>query len=158
MVTGSTLHKERLVNSPEKLTLVEAALFDVMEEFGWQLQAWAVFANHYHFVGLAPEEPRLSEALNKLHTCTSRELNKMDEAPGRKVWFQFWDNRVTFANSYWARMSYVHRNPVRHGLVPRAELYEWCSAKWFFEKAPNAFYERIMDMKIDNVNVYDDFD
>ena len=28
----------------------------VAHEFGWQLEAWAVFSNHYHFVGHSPEE------------------------------------------------------------------------------------------------------
>ena len=30
------------------------SLAAVAEEFGWHVEAWAVFSNHYHFVGYSP--------------------------------------------------------------------------------------------------------
>ena len=55
-------------------------------------------------------------------------------------------------------MSSVHRNAVHHKIVREASLYPWCSAGWFQRRAAASFFERIMDMKIDRVNVEDDFE
>jgi hypothetical protein len=41
--------------------------------------------------------------------------------------------------------------------VQEASLYPWCSAGWFQRRAPGSFYERMMQMKIDRVQVQDEF-
>src|ERR1039458_9298182 len=55
----------------------------------------------------------------------------MDGVEGRTVWHNFRDTRLTYQYSYLARLNYVHRNAVKHGLVPVANQYPWCSAAWF---------------------------
>ncbi|RYG35391.1 hypothetical protein EON81_12875 [bacterium] len=158
MVTAGTYGKPRLFNSPEKLTLLESALLEYAEEFGWRLQAWAVFENHCHFIGITPETAaNLSDYLGKLHACTARDLNKLDGASGRKVWHQSWDSHRSHSKSYLARLAYVHLNPVRHGLAPTAEQYPWCSAEWFRQKASSAFVDTVYSFKTDRINAYDDF-
>jgi putative transposase len=54
IVTGATLHKKHFLRSRSRLDLVQQHLFERAEEYGWQLQAWAIFSNHYHFVALSP--------------------------------------------------------------------------------------------------------
>jgi len=49
-VTAGTLYKEHRFAGPERLDLLESALLGIMKDSGWQLEAWAVFSNHYHFV------------------------------------------------------------------------------------------------------------
>ena len=157
MVTAATLHKAKFYDTPEKLNMIERLILETFAEFEWQLQAWAVFPNHYHVIGFAPEDPKVARLTGKLHSCASRELNRMDNKPGRKVWYQYWDSNLTFEKSYLARLSYVHRNAVHHGLVGRPEDYLWCSANWFFLNSTNAFYDTVMTFPIDTVNVADDF-
>src|ERR1700689_3090201 len=42
-----------------------------------------------------------------------------------------------------ARLHYVHRNPVHHGLVRAATAYPWCSAAWFETEAPASFRKTV---------------
>ncbi len=49
-VTAGTLHKQRLFDTPAKLDLVERMLLSLAKNRVWQLEAWAVLVNHYHFV------------------------------------------------------------------------------------------------------------
>lgn len=159
MVTGSTYLKKHYLRTPIQLTLVQSRLFDVAEEFGWQLQAWAVLSNHYHFVALSPEDPKtLRTIVSKLHTTTAIELNKQDEAPGRKVWFQYYDSHITYQASYLARLKYVHQNAVHHKIATHAENYPWCSAAWFAQQAQPAFYKTVQSFRTDRIKVTDDFD
>ena len=55
MVTASTLHKQSIFNTAEKLTLLRRSLFEVMLAYGWELEAWALFSRHYHFVARSPQ-------------------------------------------------------------------------------------------------------
>ncbi len=66
--------------------------------------------------------------------------------------------RLTYENSYVARLNYVPQNPVRHGLVRIANQYPWYSAAWFERTARAAQVETIYAFKIDQLRVYDEFE
>jgi len=158
LVTAGTWHKKHFFDSPEKRDFLERNLLAYAKQSGWQLEAWAVFANHYHIVVRGnPDSWNLSEFIHDLHGVTSRELNQMDGATGRKVWFNFRDTKLTIQHSYLARLNYVHQNAVKHKLVPVANQYRWCSAAWFERVASPAQVKTIYAFKIDRVKVEDDF-
>jgi putative transposase len=95
--------------------------------------------------------------VRSLHSISAKHVNRLDGIPGRKVWHEYWDSQITFHISYFARLKYVHTNPVKHGLVGGAELYEWCSASWFARTASKAFYKTVMEFPSDRVVIPDDF-
>jgi putative transposase len=158
MVTAGIYEKRHLLNCPARLDLVLSLLFGCAIEFGWQLQAWAVMSNHYHFVALSPVNPEnLRLMLGKLHGAIARKLNAADGTAGRKIFYQYWDTHITFQRSYLARLNYVHQNPVHHGVVRKASEYRWCSAAWFERSARAAFVKSVYRFKTNRVNVEDDF-
>ena len=158
IVTAGTYLKLPVFSGPERLTLLQDTLLRVADECGWNLQAWAVLSNHYHFVGVSLKDSRsLTLLIKRLHGSTAVELNRLDGISGRKVWHQYWDTHLTYEKSYLARLNYVHQNPVKHGVVEVATQYAWCSAAWF-QRTPNpAFAGTVGSFKTDAVNVIDDF-
>jgi putative transposase len=158
MVTAGTCEKKRLFSSDELLTLVQDSLFTIAEEYHWQLQAWAIMANHYHFIAI-PEgaATSLANMVRKLHAQTAIDVNRRLATPGRKTWFQYWDTHLTFERSYYARLNYVHNNPVHHGLVAVASAYRWCSASWFEQNAKPSFFKTVTSFKYDRLSLPDDF-
>ena len=134
-VTAGTYLKEHHFKGVARLRVLERGLLRLAAENGWQIEAWAVFSNHYHFVAHSPTDlgtvSNLSHWLGMLHAKSARWVNKLDQLPGRKVWHNFWETRLTFQKSYLARLNYVHQNAVHHQLVPVAHRYPWCSAAWF---------------------------
>ena len=158
MVTGGTYLKEPFFRGDDRLDYLCGMLLELAEKYSWQLQAWAVFPNHYHFVGMSlPTSGTLVQLTRHLHGLTAIETNRWDSEVGRQVWYQYWDKELTFQRSYLARLSYVHRNAVHHGLVREPSLYPWCSAGWFQRKAETSMYKTVMGMKIDQVQVVDDY-
>jgi putative transposase len=159
MVTGATLRKEHLFTADDKLTLFEKNLLTLAKNYQWQLEAWAVFVNHYHFVARGSVNSRpLDEFLNSyIPTDTARKLNLIDQSAGRDVWFNFWDTKLTFERSYLARLNYVHQNAVKHGLVLVANQYQWCSAAWFERTASLSAVKTIYSFKTDKLNIHDDY-
>jgi putative transposase len=158
MVTAGTCQKEHFFRDPARLDSLHGLILDRFHAAGWQLQAWAVFSNHYHFVGITTGDPEtLSGVLQQLHYDSAVYVNALDGVPGRPVWFNFWDTHLTYPRSYYARLNYVHYNPVRHGLASNAVLYKWCSAAWFERTASNSFVQSVKRFKTDRLTVIDDF-
>src|SRR5690606_19453035 len=94
--------------------------------------------------------------LADFHQHSAAWVNGLDETAGRRVWHNFWETRLTYETSYFARLNYVHRNAVRHGLVPVANQYRWCSAAWFERMATPAMVKTIYTFRTDRVTVLDD--
>jgi len=158
MVTAATLNKQHFFRNNPYLELLQTHLFQLASHYNWCLEAWAIFPNHYHFIAQSPSDPTtLRQLLTHLHANTARELNRLEQTPGRKVWYQYWDTQLTFEKSYLARLNYVINNPVRHKIVQNAEDYPWCSAKWFAQNATPTHYKTVSNFKTDTVQVIDDF-
>ena len=161
MVTAATYLKAHHFRARARLEVLQRGLLTVARDFGWQLEAWAVFSNHYHFIAHspsdAPDAASLSQMLGVLHTKTSGWINRLDRTPGRQVWHSFRESRLTYQKSYLSRLNYVHQNAVKHGLVPVANQYPWCSARWFEGVASPAMVKSIYRFKTDKVSVDDDF-
>jgi putative transposase len=160
LVTAGTYQREHHFKTKQRLDVLQRGLLTVAAEFAWTLEAWAVFSNHYHFIGHSPEAgaKSLSEMLTVLHSKIAIWLNRLDQTPNRKVWYNYWETRLTFERSYLTRLHYVHRNPVKHALVPVANQYPWCSAGWFERTASPAQVRSIYRFKTDQLDVLDEFE
>ena len=156
MVTGATLYKQHVFSGRERLDILERSLLTLAKEYLWQLEAWSAFANHYHIIARANSDVKnLGLFLNHLHGETARKLNTFDSATGREVWYNYWDTKLTYQQSYLARLNYVHQNPVKHGLVLVANQYPWCSAAWFERTASPATVKTIYSFKTDKLKIDD---
>lgn len=152
-VTGSTLHRTLIYNDPAALDALQQLLFATARKHDCQLQAWSLFANHYHLIVQGGGAVR--QMLARFHVEAALEVNARDRTPRRRVWHQFWDTQLTFEASWLARLRYTQENAVHHGLVRLATEYRWCSAGWFERTASPGLVKTVQRMKIDRVNVVD---
>lgn len=161
-VTAGTYLKLHHFRSAERLDVLQRGLLKLTKAYNWQMEAWAIFSNHYHFIAHSPESADNAESMSamlaELHTKTSLWLNRLEQKPKRQVWFNFRETRLTYQKSYMARLNYVHQNPVKHGIVHVANQYRWCSAGWFEETASPAMIECVYRFKTGTMNVFDDFE
>ena len=57
--------------------------------------------------------------------------------PTGRTEYRFWqqgsgyDRDLFTPDAVWAAIDYLHRNPVRRGLVTSAADWEWSSARWY---------------------------
>jgi putative transposase len=159
LVTAGTYQKSHAFRGAERLAVLHRGLLAVTAEFGWELEAWAVFSNHYHFIGHSPADPTsISPMLAKLHERTAKWVNGLDGMNGRKVWHNFWETRLTHEKSYLARLNYVHQNAVKHRLTLTANAYPWCSAGWFEKTATSAQVRTIYSFPTDRLKVLDEYE
>src|SRR4051812_32226126 len=92
-VTAGTYLKAHHFRTEKRLTVLHRGLLTIACDFGWDLEAWAVFSNHYHFVGHsppdAPDAASLPQMLGVLHTKLGSWVNRLDQTPRRKVWYNY---------------------------------------------------------------------
>lgn len=154
-VTAGTYLRRHRFAGKDRLAVLHRGLLKVASDFGWRLEAWAVFSNHYHFVGHSPVEEKTAENLSRmlglLHEKTAKWINKLDQTPGREVWHNYRETKLTYERSYFARLNYTHQNPVKHGLVTVASHYPWCSVRWFERTATPAHIKTIYGFKTDKL-------
>ncbi|MCC6300405.1 MAG: transposase [Anaerolineales bacterium] len=90
IVTGAILYKQRLLFDDQRKALVLEILLERAAHWGWDMEAWSILENHYHFVSQAPENALTLESfIRQTHSKTAVELNKLDNTPGRKVWHNY---------------------------------------------------------------------
>jgi putative transposase len=161
-VTAGTYLKAHHFRGGARLGVLHRGLLTVTAEAGWRLEAWAVFSNHYHFVAHSPDTADdatgLPRVLGRLHERLAKWVNRLDGTPGRQVWHNYRDTRLTYEKSYLARLNYTHQNAVRHGLVPVAGAYPWCSAAWFERTVTPAQVKTIYRFKTDRLQVPDEYE
>lgn len=157
IVTGATSHKAPLFRYSEDLDFLHDLLLSEAEERQWQLHAWAVFANHYHFVGTSPDGKDPVALVKRFHSLAGIELNKRRRMPGRKVLASHWQTELTDPKDIPAHLNFVHQNPVRHRIVRVARDYRCCSAAWFEDGAERSWLDTVSRASMSQVNVLDQF-
>jgi putative transposase len=158
MVTGAILHNQHFLSEYKRKEFVLQTLFERANLLGWDLEAWAILNNHYHFIAQAPEDATtLEKLIRQLHSITAIQINRWDSTSGRQVWQNYWDSCITYEKSFLARLHYVHMNPVKHGLVENAMVYPYCSYRWFVEQGDDDLKEQVFAQPINKINMFDDF-
>jgi putative transposase len=126
------------------------------EELEMRLAAFVFMPEHVHLL-VVPMicEPaidrylaRLKQPFSKWVKCRLMEMKSalvdrltVQERPG-KTCFRFWqegpgyDRNMTTAAGIESAIEYLHMNPVRRGLVPRAVDWKWSSASWYLLDPP----------------------
>ncbi|HEY2460387.1 MAG TPA: transposase [Candidatus Acidoferrum sp.] len=92
-----------------------------------KVHAFAVMPNHVHLL----LEPRieLSRIMKMVKGSTARSANKILERSGKYFWQdESFDHWIRNSAEFERVKMYVERNPVKAGLVKRAEEWKWCSA------------------------------
>jgi len=89
--------------------------------------AYCLMPNHVHFVAVPQRPDSLALALHDAHTVYAMHFNTKTEMSGH-VWQGRFYSCPLDEPHLWAAVRYVERNPVRAGIVERAEQYGWSSA------------------------------
>ncbi len=94
---------------------------------GLSIWAYCLMTNHIHLVAVPQREASLGQALRDAHTVYAMYFNSRTQLSGH-VWQGRFFSCPLDETHLWAAVRYVERNPVRAGMVERAEEYPWSSA------------------------------
>jgi putative transposase len=96
-------------------------------EYSVSVLGFCLMTNHVHLVAVPGTSTGLEKALGRAHHDYARWLHLRRRESGH-----LWQNRFFSCplddKHTWAALAYVERNPVRAGLVKRAEDWPWSTA------------------------------
>jgi putative transposase len=155
-LTARAAEQRPVLGSDDMKDWFQDKLLSLAAESGWTLEAWCVLSNHYHLIGHSPRQGgdarSLSDLVRKLHSLTTKELNRREDRSGRgRLWQNFRETHLTHQPSYLARLHYVHQNAVHHGLVRLGSDWKWCSALEFKKAVTPAWLKTISSFKYDEI-------
>ncbi len=103
--------------------LFEQTLERVRRWYGFYVSAYVVMPDHVHLLISEPERSNLAVVLQMLKQIVSCKLSKAGGFWQRR----YYDFNVWSEKKFYEKMQYIHENPVRRGLVARAEDWRWSS-------------------------------
>jgi len=97
------------------------------EKYDVDILAYCLMTNHIHLVAVPNSEEGLQRVLKPLHMRYAQRVNRAHGWKGHLWQGRFFSSPLDDAY-LWSAIRYVERNPIRVGLVEKAEDYRWSSA------------------------------
>ena len=95
--------------------------------YGLQMAAYCLMDKHVHWVVVPEREKALAETFRDAHANFADLVNCARQRPGHLFQGRFFSCPLGDEH-FWTAVRYVERNPVRAGMVARAEDCAWSSA------------------------------
>ena len=107
---------------------------DAAEIFNMKIAAYCLMANHYHLLVQTPDA-NLSRCMRHINGIYTQRYNARNGCDGTLFRGRY-KSIVVDADSYLLELvRYIHRNPLRAGIVAKLDDYEWSSHKGYVSKA-----------------------
>lgn len=136
-------HGSCVLREPEVAEMVQASFLHFDGE-RYRLFAWVVMPNHVHVLFQPLAEWTMAKTIASWKSFTGRRIaaymDNWERQAGawrktRQVWQRdYWDRFMRNERHFWTAMGYIHNNPVKAGLVERAEDWVWSSARATLER------------------------
>ncbi|MFI5059705.1 MAG: REP-associated tyrosine transposase [Candidatus Acidiferrales bacterium] len=129
-VTFSCYHRKPLLADPQARDIFVQTLETVHRWYGFWLAGYVVMPEHVHLLLSEPERKNLALVLQMLKQMVCRRLRP---ASGKSPFWQarYYDFNVWSEQKRVEKLRYIHRNPVKRGLVERPEDWLWSSFRHY---------------------------
>ena len=127
-ITFSCYRRQPLLASAAAKGLFQEALEQTRRQYGFWVSGYVVMPEHVHLLMSEPERSTLAVALQALKQSVARRL-----IAGRPHFWQarYYDFNVSTAKKRIEKLRYMHRNPVKRGLVEKPEDWKWSSFRHY---------------------------
>jgi putative transposase len=151
-LTFSCYHRQPLLASPSRADLFLDVLERVRRRHRLVVLGYVIMPEHVHLLVTEPQRATLSTALQALKLGLVRTLEGSGVPRSRKTgetwgtprsssetaviphrfWLpRFYDFNVWTERKRIEKLRYIHRNPVKRGLVTAPEEWPWSSFRWY---------------------------
>ena len=140
-ITCSCYHRQPQLGKPERRNLLLTILEEARQKYRFVVHGYVIMPEHFHLLMTEPEVGDPSVVMKVLKERFTRKLrtegapliasfamsglSRPEPAP---VWQKrFYDFNVWTEDKHVEKLRYMHRNPVKRGLVDRPEQWAWSS-------------------------------
>jgi putative transposase len=141
-ITGSCYQRQPWLGSAQRRDLLLAVLEQVRRRYGVVVLGYVVMPEHFHLLISEPQRGTPSVVMQALKLGFARRLLRprcgklqsrlWEDAAPNHVWQRrFYDFNVWTKHKRIEKLRYMHRNPVKRGLVAEPEHWRWSSFRFY---------------------------
>ena len=99
--------------------------------FALRVYSYVVMPEHVHLLLSEPEQDTLADAIHYLKLSFTKRLHSQPRGTGSFWQKRYYDRNVRNADEFTIKLRYLHRNPVKRGLVNEAGDWRWSSVRHY---------------------------
>ena len=137
-ITSSCYRRRPMLGTAMRRDLFLEVLEQVRRRYAFVVLGYVVMPEHFHLLVSEPNEKTLSDVMRALKLGFARRFIgrrkrtgaqwELFETVRERVWqHRFYDFNVCTEKKRIEKLQYLHRNPVKRGLVASPELWKWSS-------------------------------
>ena len=145
-LTFSCHHRQPYLDSPTIYDLFLRCLEDIRRQFALRIYGYVAMPEHVHLLVSEPEHDTLADAIRCLKLSFSKRLYNLvpqvpragfASSPGtimrpETFWQKrYYDRNVRDEHEFTVKLRYLHRNPVKRGLVKEPGDWKWSSFRHY---------------------------
>ncbi|MGA7522849.1 MAG: transposase, partial [Acidobacteriaceae bacterium] len=132
-ITFSCYRRRAKLASPASRAIFETALERMRRKYDFLVCGYVVMPEHVHLLLSEPERGTLATALQGIKQAVSRRLGSGEDEAFWQA--RYYDFNVFSEGKRIEKLRYMHRNPVKRGLVQRPEEWDWSSFRHYLSGA-----------------------
>src|ERR1700674_1164748 len=144
-ITCSCYHRQPQLDTPERRDLFLSILEETRQKYRFVVHGYVIMPEHFHLLMTEPERGDPSVVMKVLKERFTKKLRAKGGTAGAPliapfamsgsprpeptpIWQKrFYDFNVRTEEKHIEKLRYIHRNPVKRGLVDFPEQWEWSS-------------------------------
>ena len=125
-ITFSCYRRRPYLNSATSRRLFELALERIRQRYGFVVLGYVVMPDHVHLLVNEPKHGTLDRVMQALKLSVTKRRKERPFWQARYYDFNVWNPEKTTE-----KLKYMHRNPVKRGLVAKPNDWEWSSFRHY---------------------------
>jgi putative transposase len=130
-VTFSCYHRQAFFNNANRFELFLECLEDMRRRFGLCVYGYVLMPEHVHLLLSEPAQGLLADAIHFLKLAFTKRLHSRFPGSGSFWEKRYYDRNVRDHREFAVKLRYLHRNPVKRGLVESPEDWKWSSFRHY---------------------------
>jgi REP-associated tyrosine transposase len=132
-LTFSCYRRQANLSSPATYDLFVQCLEDMRRRFAMCIYGYVVMPEHVHLLVNEPKHATLADAIHFLKLSFAKRLRSRKRATEPSSFWQkrYYDRNVRDAQEFTVKLRYLHRNPVKRGLVKEPGAWKWSSFRHY---------------------------
>jgi len=126
-VTFTCHHRQARFNAPTVYDLFVQCLEKMRRRFGMCVYGYVVMPEHVHLLVDEPGRGMLADAIHFLKLSFAKQLRSRRDGLDAGAFWQkrYYDRKVRDEREFTEKLRYLHRNPVKAGLVKEPGEWKW---------------------------------
>ena len=131
-ITFSCYRRQANFANPAIYELFPVCLEDMRRRFQMRIYGYVVMPEHVHLLVSEPDRGTLAEAIHYLKLFFTKRLHLSSVPQHGSFWQKrYYDRNVRDAREFTVKLRYMHRNPVKRGLVNDPADWPWSSFRHY---------------------------